>query len=297
MAELTHDHPPTRSVSGFLKDLLAMSHIFNGVGSAAAVMIGAIITSWYQNQPIQGGAMLAAALGTLLISNGGFIVNDIFDVEIDRINRPDRPLAAGRVSVTVGWIVYLISTLVGLLLGFSANTQAGLVGLVITVALFLYSAVLKKRFIVGHAAIGVMGGLLMPFGGLAMGYWLPMLYTFPATFLAFFGREVLKTVPDVDGDRANGVDNFATRYGAATALRIGQILMTICLLILPAFYLVWSLNVAYLLIVLLVIWPLFFGVLWVFSRHDPDKRIHNMLRLSKMFFLLVAVALLIGSWR
>ena len=295
MTELTH--PPARTLSSFLKDLLAMSHIFNGVGSAAAVMIGAIITSWYHGQPIQVGAMLAASLGTLLISNGCFIVNDIFDVEIDRINRPDRPLAAGRVSVTVGWIVYIVSTLVGLLLGFAANVQAGLVGLVITIALFLYSTVLKKRFIVGHAAIGVMGGLLLPFGGIAMGYWLPMLYTFPATFLAFFGREVLKTVPDVDGDRANGVDNFATRYGAATALRIGQIVMTICLLILPAFYLVWSLNIAFLLIALLVIWPLFFGVLWVFARNDPDKRIHNMLRLSKLFFLLVAVALLIGSWR
>ncbi|MBX3086064.1 MAG: geranylgeranylglycerol-phosphate geranylgeranyltransferase [Anaerolineae bacterium] len=295
MAQLTHDQQSARSTPNFFKDLLAMSHIFNGVGSAAAVMIGAIITSWYHGQPVQIGAMLAAALGTLLISNGGFIVNDIFDVEIDRINRPDRPLAAGRISLTVGWIVYAVSTLVGILLGFATNAQAGLVALVIAIALFLYSAVLKKRFILGHASIGIMGGLLLPFGGIAMGQWIPMLYTFPVTFLAFFAREVLKTVPDVDGDRANGVDNFATRYGADRALRIGQIVMTICLLLLPAFYLVWSLNVIFLLVSLLLIWPLFFGVLWIFSRNDPAKRVHNMLRLSKLFFLLVAVALLIGA--
>jgi geranylgeranylglycerol-phosphate geranylgeranyltransferase len=293
MAQLTHNS--TRSTPGLVKDLFAMSHIFNGVGSAAAVMIGAVVTSWYHEQPINIGAMLAAALGTLLISNGGFIVNDIFDVEIDRINRPDRPLAAGRISLTVGWIVYVISTLIGILLGFATNAQAGVIGVLIALALFLYSAVLKKRFVLGHAAIGVMGGLLLPFGGLAMGQWVPMIYTFPITFLAFFAREVLKTVPDVDGDRANGVDNFATRYGADRALRIGQIVMSVCLLLLPALYAVWALNMWFLLIVLVVIWPLFFGVLWVYSRNDPDKRIHTMLRLSKMFFLLVAVALLLGS--
>lgn len=279
------------------KDLLAMSHIFNGVGSAAGVAIGAIITCWFHLVPINVGSLLAAALSTLLISNGGFIVNDIIDLDIDRINRPDRPLAAGRIPVRWAWAVYAASTVIGVVLGFIASPPAGIAGLSIATALFLYSAALKKRFVVGHLAIGVMGGLLLPFGGLAMGYLLPTLYTFPITFLAFFAREVVKTVPDVEGDRAQGVDNFATRFGPQTALRIGQAILTVCLVLLPGLALIWALNAAFLVIAFVVVWPLFFAVLWVVARNDPPRRVQYILRLSKLFFLLVAVALLVGSLR
>jgi geranylgeranylglycerol-phosphate geranylgeranyltransferase len=287
----------THRTSSLLKDLLAMSHIFNGVGSAAGVAIGAIITCWFHQVPINVGSLLAAALSTLLISNGGFIVNDIIDLDIDRINRPDRPLAAGRIPVNWAWAVYVASTVIGVLLGFVAAPPAGLAGLIIAAVLFLYSTALKKRFVVGHLAIGVMGGLLLPFGGLAMGYLLPTLYTFPITFLAFFAREVIKTVPDVEGDRAQGVDNVATRYGPGAALRLGQVILSVCLLLLPGLALVWALNAGFLLIALAIIWPLFFAVLWVVARDDQPRRVQYILRLSKLFFLLVAVALLVGSLR
>lgn len=290
--------PPTNLITTLLtaaKDVLAMSHIFNGVGSAAGVAIGAIITAWYHQQSIQYANLLAASLGTLLISNGGFIINDIFDLDIDRINRPDRPLPARRVSLGAAWVVYLLSTVGGVLLGFAANAQAGLAGLVIAAALFAYSSALKKRFVIGHVAIGLMGGMLLPFGGLAMGHLWPTAFTFPVTFLAFFAREVVKTVPDVEGDQAQGVDNFATRYGPLLALRLGQTLMTVSLVLFPGLELIWPLNPAFLIIALVLIWPLFFSVLWIVANRDQPRQVHNILRLSKLFFLLVAAALLIGS--
>ncbi|MBX3062797.1 MAG: UbiA family prenyltransferase [Anaerolineae bacterium] len=278
-----------------LRDLLAMSHIFNGIGSAVGVAVGYLITCWYQGYAVDPLRLLMASVGTLLISNGGFIVNDIFDLPIDRINRPDRPLAAGRISVRQAWIVYLFSTVIGLLLGFAVNASAGVVGLAIAALLYLYSALLKKRFVLGHLSIALMGGLLLPFGGLAAGNLIPTIYAYPVTFLAFFCREVLKTVPDVDGDRTHGVDNLATRYGADTAFRFGQIGLTICLVLLPLMQTVWTLKPAFNLMVFVVIVPLFLLVTWVIARQDRARHVHNLLRLSKMFFLLVAVALLLGS--
>jgi hypothetical protein len=50
-----------------------------------------------------------------------------------------------------------------------------------------------------------------------------------------------------------------------------------------------------LVIVFAVICPLFVLITWVVSRRDRPQHVHNLLRLSKMFFLLVAVALLVGS--
>src|SRR5258708_32895801 len=162
-------------------------------------------------------------LATLFTSNGGFIINDILDLNIDRINRPDRPLAAGRVPVWLAWTLYGAYTLVGIVLSFLVSPAVGLAALVIAVGLALYSAVLKKRFVVGHLLNAALGAVLFPFGGLAAGFLIPALYSAPVSFLAFFAREVLKTVPDAEFGRANNVANFTTRYGEKLATRLVQI--------------------------------------------------------------------------
>src|SRR5258708_34798656 len=105
----------------FAKDLAALSHLFKGVGSAVAVGIGSLATAWHYAKPIDIGTFVGATLATLCISNGGFIVNDILDVAIDRINRPDRPLAAGRVPLGIAWVLYIVYTVIGIGLGLAIS--------------------------------------------------------------------------------------------------------------------------------------------------------------------------------
>jgi geranylgeranylglycerol-phosphate geranylgeranyltransferase len=274
-----------------LKDFLAIFHLFNSVSSGVGVIIGYIMTAWHGNLEFHYGAMLSAALATILISSGGFIVNDILDIEIDRVNRPDRPLAAGKVSVSASWAAYIMTTALGILLAWSVNSATGVLSVITAIALFLYSYTLKKRFLIGHITVAVLGALLFPFGGLAAGGLFPTIYSVLFTFPAFVAREVLKTVPDYEGDKANGVDNIATRYGPQTALRVAQISMGLTAVILPFVPLVWPLNAGYTLISLLVIWPLMFSTLY---KATADN-VTSIIRLSKLLFLLVAAALLIGS--
>jgi geranylgeranylglycerol-phosphate geranylgeranyltransferase len=278
----------------FLADVLAVSHIYNGVASACAVAIGYLATVWYYKLPINIGPFLASVLATMCLSNGGFIVNDIFDLEIDRINRPDRPLAAGRIKVGLAWLLYAGYTLIGILLAGTIGAAAGLLGALIAAGLFLYSLELKKRFLIGHIIIAAFGALLLPFGGLAAGSNLLFL-TFPVTFSAFFGREVLKTVPDAEGDLANGVSNITTRYGERAAIRVTQVTLIICALAIPALRLVWALNNWFLAAVVVVIWPLVGLFLLRLAHPDAEgKNVKLVLRLSKLLFLLVAVTFLIG---
>src|SRR5260221_3603741 len=122
---------PRRGILAWAGDVAALSHIFNGVGSAAAVGIGFLVTAWYVHEAVVPGICVAAVLATLCISNAGFIVNDILDVPIDRINRPDRPLAAGRLSVGLAWALYALYTSVGLALGLVISPATGLLGLAI----------------------------------------------------------------------------------------------------------------------------------------------------------------------
>ena len=282
-----------------LADLAALSHIFNGIGSACAVGIGYLATAGYEHIPVNILVFVFVVLATLFISNGGFIINDILDLQIDRINRPDRPLAAGRVPVWLAWTLYAAYTLIGIMLSFLVSPAVGTTALAIAVGLALYSAVLKKRFVVGHLLIAALGAILFPFGGLAAGFLIPALYSAPVSFLAFFAREVLKTIPDAEGDRANNVANFTTRYGEKLATRIVQVSLAVCGLALPLVRIVWPLNVWYLVAIFAVIWPLVgFFVVTLSRQPDPDhKNVNSVLRLSKLMFLLVALAILVGSFQ
>src|SRR5436305_7393512 len=148
-----------------LADILALSHVFNGVSSGCAVAIGFVFTAWYHHLTISLLPFFEAIIATMLISSGGFIVNDILDIAIDRVNRPDRPLAAGKISLSLAWTLYFLYSAGGILLALSINPATGFVGLLIALGLFLYSYSLKRKFVVGHLTIAAMGAALMPFGG------------------------------------------------------------------------------------------------------------------------------------
>jgi geranylgeranylglycerol-phosphate geranylgeranyltransferase len=278
-------------------DVIALSHLFNGIGSAAGVGIGYLVTAWYYASPINIGAFIGSVLATLCISNGGFIINDIIDLPIDRINRPDRPLAAGRVPVTLAWTMYILYTLIGVIVGLAINPTTGAIAVAIAAGLFLYSYTLKKRLLIGHVVVAASASLLFVFGGVAAGYFLPTLYTIPATFFAFIAREILKTVPDAEGDRANGVDNLTTRFGPQFSVRLSQIMFALCAISLPLLRLVWPLNTAFLIAVVVVVWPLtVFFVVQLSRPLDIDGgHIKTVLRFSKLLFLIVALTLLLGA--
>lgn len=284
--QVTDTQQPSR-----LFALLRLMHLFNGMTSGIGAMIGYAITVWNHDLAFDYGVMLAAGLVTLFVSNGGFIVNDILDIEIDRINRPDRPLAAGLVSLPVAWIACIGFTLVGVILGFLLGLWPGIVALLIAVGLFLYSFGLKHRFLIGHLTIAAMGSALLPFGALAAGELTPVIYSVAFVFPAFVAREVLKTVPDYAGDRAAGVDNIATRHGPQAALRVAQAALALVALILPLVMLVWPLNPLYLTVVLAVIWPLTFYTL----ARATVENVKQVAFLAKMLFLLTTLALLVGS--
>ncbi len=276
-----HDPHPRQKSSALLADVVALSHIFNGIGSACGAGIGYLVTVWHYALPINIGAFVAAMLSTLCISNGGFIVNDILDLAIDRINRPDRPLAAGRVPVTLAWVLYILYTIIGVGIAVAINPATGAIAVLIAAGLFLYSYRLKKRLLIGHIVVALI----------------PTLYTIPITFSAFIAREILKTVPDAEGDRAYGVDNLTTRFGSRFAMRLAQIMFALCALSLPLLRLVWSLNPGFLIIVILIVWPLT-GFFLVQLSRSPDadgSHIKTVLRFSKLLFLIVALTLLVGA--
>jgi geranylgeranylglycerol-phosphate geranylgeranyltransferase len=170
--------------------------------------------------------IMAAALSGALIGAAGMVINDIFDVEIDRINKPNRPIVSGEIGTASAKAFYAALNTGGMLLTLLLPGTAQAIALFAIVLIYIYSAVLKRTVLAGNLAVGVMTGLTFIYGGAAVGgihrALLPALFA----LLMNLGREIIKDMEDVEGDRQHGADTLPVRFGlkagasAATAVLI-----------------------------------------------------------------------------
>jgi homogentisate phytyltransferase/homogentisate geranylgeranyltransferase len=158
-----------------------------------------------------------------------FIVglNQITDVEIDRINKPYLPIAAGDLTLTQAWWIVGVCGAVPVLLALTqgAVEMAGvLAGLTVGV---VYSAppLRLKRFpalaslcISGVRSVVVNLAVYAHFAGAIAGpVWALTLFVAPFSFAI----AILKDVPDIEGDRRYHIVTFTLRLGARRVLAIG----------------------------------------------------------------------------
>ena len=97
----------------------------------------------------------------------GNIVNDYFDIDVDRISKPWRPLPKGVIRVKTALAIGIGLAITGLILSFMASIFSFIVALAAVVLLYLYSWCLKKLGIPGNITIALLSLFNILFGGLA----------------------------------------------------------------------------------------------------------------------------------
>jgi homogentisate phytyltransferase / homogentisate geranylgeranyltransferase len=160
-------------------------------------------------------------------------VNQITDVEIDRINKPHLPIAAGELTVEAAWRIVAVAAVIPLALGLTQGlleTAAVVVALVVGCAYSL-PPVRLKRFPIAAALciagvrstvvnLGMYGHFSLAFGGtldIPPSVWALTAFVLPFSFAI----AVLKDVPDLRGDRSYRIATFTVRLGPARAARLG----------------------------------------------------------------------------
>ena len=83
--------------------------------------------------------LLLAAISESLTFSAGNIINDIFDLEIDKINRPDRVLPKGDITKNLAGIIYLLFVLLAIYISYNINPLVFKIILITNIILFLYS--------------------------------------------------------------------------------------------------------------------------------------------------------------
>ena len=225
---------------------LTLFRIGNTLTGVIGVFLGAIVA--LGELPTGKLAVITTlqAISVLCIMASWNALNDIFDLEIDKINRPDRPLPSGSISVSSAKIVtsvMMVTSLICMLLAWFTVDSMGhefsdwAPSLVIwIIALFLLanyefpnSLRLKDRGLPGNIAISISVGLVAVFG--AAGVLQPYNHRAWSLFLVgvFYNtsREVVKDIEDMEGDE--GRNTLAMRVGADSARTTAWVLSLLAL--------------------------------------------------------------------
>ena len=153
-----------------------------------------------------GEAWLATAALALVVA-GGYVLNDVCDREVDRVNAPERPIAAGRVSPRIATL-WAAGMMVGGLVAAAFCGERFFAGMFALAGGLVFYDLASKRLGIGkQLVIAVLMTSIYPlaflFAGTATGSSVGTLYIFPVwLFLTSFGYEALKDIRDSAGDQA-----------------------------------------------------------------------------------------------
>jgi 4-hydroxybenzoate polyprenyltransferase len=181
-------------------------------------------------------------IATLCIAAGGYIINDIYDVDTDSINKPIRLVIGKFISESKANYAYVITTSIGVVLGIylSRLVQKPAFAIVFVIAaalLYVYSNGLKQIPIVGNLLVAVVSSLsivvIILFNLLPAMYSenharmmqvieVLLDYTYFAIVLHFI-REIIKCIEDYEGDKAYEISTVATSFGIKMAKYIFMI--------------------------------------------------------------------------
>ena len=103
-------------------------------------------------------------LSTACLYAGGVVLNDVFDREIDRTERPERPIPSGRVPVGAASILGGGLLALGVLAGSLATAAAGVVAAATAASVLLYDAWGKRQGLLGPVNMGMCRGLNLLLG-------------------------------------------------------------------------------------------------------------------------------------
>jgi geranylgeranylglycerol-phosphate geranylgeranyltransferase len=166
-------------------------------------------------------AMLGFVCG-FFISGSALVSNDYFDLEVDRINAPGRPLPSGAVTPSETIFIAAIAMLVGLAASLAISVDALILSLVFGAVGVLYNWRFKQEGLWGNLMVASSVAITFILGGLVVGQpFKAIVWFFSLTaFLIDLGEEIAGDAMDMEGDKQRASKSIAIRLGKNTALRI-----------------------------------------------------------------------------
>jgi geranylgeranylglycerol-phosphate geranylgeranyltransferase len=235
--------------------------------------------------------VLLAALSAALITIGANVINDYFDIEIDLINKPERPLAAGTVSKSNAILYFIFVYILAWNLALFINFWMFVIAFTTSVLLFLYSYHLKLTVLWGNLTVSLATAMAFIYGGLAVGHFKETIFPAAFAFLFHFGREVLKDIQDMEGDGKSGAITFPLKYGISKSIILIAIDFILLVFLTAIPYILAIYSIRYFLIICLGIYPILFFVLFKSKQDSKPKTLGYLSNLLKADMIIGLLAI------
>ncbi|MEL6610872.1 MAG: geranylgeranylglycerol-phosphate geranylgeranyltransferase [Bacteroidota bacterium] len=223
---------PSRSdaLLGIVQLLRPLNFVLFLAGVALGGVLGAGAEAF---EGASGRALVWAMASAACLGGAANAINDVYDLAIDRVNRPGRPLPSGAVSVRSATAVALTLAVLSVVLAAGVSRTHVLLAASTGGLLWLYSASLKRLPVVGNLAVSMVLGLALVYGGLAVGLSDAVLVGAAFAFLTTWAREGAKDLEDVVGDAADGAQTLPLVTSPRTAAWVCLAVLAATLAVLP----------------------------------------------------------------
>ena len=179
--------------------------------------------------------LLASALATA----SSFAINDYLDVDIDRINNPERPIPSGVVSRESALRFGIALFLAGFFASLPTNFMATCI-LTVTYGLSVfYSLFAKRTGLFGNIIVAFCVSIGFVYGSISVTNSInpTVLYLSLLSFFANLGREITQSIQDMDGDKLKGVRSVALVHGSRFAAILGSFCCGVTIFLGPILFL------------------------------------------------------------
>ncbi|MFA5833515.1 MAG: geranylgeranylglycerol-phosphate geranylgeranyltransferase [Bacteroidota bacterium] len=274
-----------------MKPYITLIRPVNFIITALSIFVACLLAGGTQAQIL---FMIFASLGGACIASGGMVINDILDVDIDRINKPERPIPSGAVSKYDALMFYGGLTGAGMIMTAYTTRPAFIIAFVAVPTIVLYSKVFKGTPLIGNLIVGGLTGLTFIFGGAAVGNMRQAVIPAVFAFLINVGREIIKDMEDVEGDAKNGATTFPVLYGMKSAAIIATLflLLVIASTVVPYMFGIYS--VKYLVLVNVGVNVVLLYVIYSLWKDQSIKNLNILSNILKWDMLVGLAAIYLG---
>jgi 4-hydroxybenzoate polyprenyltransferase len=264
-------------------------------------------------------------LASVFIAAAGYIINDYFDVNIDKINKPTKVLVGNVIKRRWVMVWHLILSTLGIIISFyisyvvkDAYFIIGIINLICVVALWVYSTTYKRRILVGNLLISVLiaWAVLVIFCAETLYLWqvpsdvemqyaplFTKLFRVAALYSGFafiitLIREVVKDLEDLEGDRREGCRTMPIVWGIPVAKTFVGVWLVVLIgiLVIIQIYVVqfgWWLSATYMILAVVIPLLYFFKKLVIAHSSKDFAKLSRILKiimlagiLSMAFFII-----------
>lgn len=269
-----------------------MARPINVAIAGVSIFVAAFISG--SLQPLRN--VVTACLSGALITAAANAINDYFDLEIDLINKPERPLPKGLLSRKQALIFSMCCFCSGILLSTLIGWTAFAVAAGSSLLLYFYSAALKRTVLWGNLTVSLATALAFIYGGIAVKRFSGALIPAGFAFAMHLGREIIKDMEDVEGDKAHNAFTLPVKHGMLPARWLATCVFVALLFstLLPhvmQIYGRWYLVIVMLGVNTVLIFTIF--SLWLASDRKNFRRLSALLKADMLMGLLAIYA---GSW-